>query len=173
MTWAPLAPAEVRDLLAGLDVPWWLAGGWALDAFVGRQTREHADVDVSVLRRDQAAVRAYLRDWDLHVADPPGTLRPWTSDVATAHDVWCRRSPGEPWAWQIMLEESDGDDWVYRRDPRVRRPVASLGSDQVLVPEVQLLYKGHDPRPQDVADRALVLPLLGAEARGWLAASGG
>ena len=72
-----------------------------------------------------------------------------------------------------MLEESDGDDWVYRRDPRVSRPLASLGGDQVLVPEVQLLYKSHDPRPKDVADRALVLPLLGAEARAWLAASGG
>lgn len=173
MTWTPLSPEAVRDLLAGLDVPWWLAGGWALDAYAGRPTREHADTDVSVLRRDQAAVRAYLAGWDLRVADPPGTLRPWTSDVATAHDVWCRPAPGEPWALQIMLEESDGDDWVYRRDPRVRRPVASLGGDHVLAPEVQLLYKSKDPRPQDVADRALVLPLLGAEARAWLAASGG
>lgn len=170
--WDPLSQAALADLLRGLDAPWWLAGGWALDAFVGRQTRPHEDIDVSVLRRDQAAVRAHLREWDPHVADPPGTLRPWTSDVATAHDVWCRRTPGEPWAFQVMLEESDGDDWVYRRDPRVRRPIASLG-DRVLVPEVQLLYTSSDPRPKDLADRALVLPLLSEEAREWLVASGG
>lgn len=159
-------------VLEAFDVPWWLAGGCPLDAFLGRQTRDHADIDVSVLRRDQAAVRAHLAAWDLHVADPPGTLRPWTSDVATAHDVWCRRTPGEPWAFQLMLEDSDGDDWVYRRDPRVRRPIASLG-DRVLVPEVQLLYKSKDPRPKDLADRALVLPLLSETAREWLVASGG
>lgn len=73
--WDPLTPAEVAEVLRGLDPPWWLAGGWAIDLHVGRQTREHADTDVLVLRDDLPAVQQHLAGWDLHAADPRGTLR--------------------------------------------------------------------------------------------------
>lgn len=65
-----------------------------------------------------------------------------------------------------MLEESDGADWVYRRDPRIRRPLAGLG-DRVLAPEVQLLYKHHAATPKDLADLRNVLPTLTPSARAW------
>jgi hypothetical protein len=42
----------VAALLAGIDSPWWIAGGWALDLFIGDQTRAHEDLDVGILRRD-------------------------------------------------------------------------------------------------------------------------
>jgi hypothetical protein len=38
---------------------------------------QHSDLVILVLRRDHALVRDQLRDWDVHAADPPGTLRPW------------------------------------------------------------------------------------------------
>lgn len=161
--WVPLTPDEARRVLAGLAVPWWIAGGWALDLHAG-VTHPHGDLDVSVLRRDAAAVRRHLGAWDLHVADPPGTLVPWDGE-GPGHDVWARRAPGEPWAFQLVLEESDDDDWVYRRDPRVRRPLASLG-EHVLAPEVQLLY-----RVDSGADVTEWLPTLRPEARAWLDAA--
>ncbi len=168
--WHPVSPEEALALLAGLDVPWWLAGGWALDRHLGRQTRAHGDLDVAVLRCHVDAVRRQLVDWDVHLADPPGRLRRWVVGEpvpARAHDVWCRRTPDEPWAFQLMLEESDGDEWVYRRDARIRRPLSDLG-DGVLVPEVQLLYKVDSGTPKDLADVSLVLPSLSPKARGWL-----
>jgi hypothetical protein len=39
---------EVLESLTVADVPWWVAGGWAVDALVGEQTRPHDDVDVMV-----------------------------------------------------------------------------------------------------------------------------
>ena len=45
------AAEDVVEVLASLtaaDVPWWVAGGWAVDALVGEQTRPHDDVDVMV-----------------------------------------------------------------------------------------------------------------------------
>lgn len=39
---------EILDVLAGAGVPTWIGGGWGIDALVGRQTREHADLDVAV-----------------------------------------------------------------------------------------------------------------------------
>ena len=39
---------EVLESLTAADVRWWVAGGWAVDALVGEQTRPHDDVDVMV-----------------------------------------------------------------------------------------------------------------------------
>ena len=66
--WQPRTPREVATFFAALDVPWWIAGGWAIDLFVGRQTREHEDIDILILRRDQHAVRALLESWDVQAA---------------------------------------------------------------------------------------------------------
>jgi hypothetical protein len=175
--WQPLEPGEVARLFVGLGASWWIAGGWAIDLFVGRQTRPHGDVDVLVLRGDQLAVQRALAGWDLHAADPPGTLRPWRAGEVLppgVHDVWCRPSPDAPWRLQLMLGEHEGDDWLFRRDRRVRGPLAGLGrrsADGVpyLAPEVQFLYKARPvPLPKDEADFAAALPLLSTEQRVWL-----
>ena len=66
----PEAVAYVRDLLAGFGAPWFLCGGWAADAWLGRQTREHWDVDIAVLHRDQGALVEHFRGWALVAHDP-------------------------------------------------------------------------------------------------------
>lgn len=177
LPWSPIDPDALPGLLAAVDAPWWLAGGWAVDAFLGRVTRVHEDTDVLVLRRDQAAFRAALDPWDVHAADPPGALRPWPVGETLppeVHDVWCRPTRSSPWALQLMIDDTDGEDWVYRRDPRLRRPVSSLAgpaSDSaglVLAPEVQLLQKSKGRRPKDEADFAAAAPVLTPSARVWL-----
>jgi hypothetical protein len=178
-SWEPLTPAAVCGLFAGSGVRWWIAGGWSLDLLVGRQTRRHADIDVTVLRADARVVRAHFAAWDLHVADPPGTgtLRPWRvgEELRTdLHDVWCRRTPGEPWRLQIMFDDAENEEWVYRRHACVRRPVATLRGRAsspdmpVLSPEIQLLYKSKGLREKDEVDFTRVLPLLTAEEKEWL-----
>jgi hypothetical protein len=47
----------VSSLLSGLAVPWWITGGWAVDLAVGPVTRDHADVNVMMLERDEHALR--------------------------------------------------------------------------------------------------------------------
>ncbi len=47
--------SQVVDLFrvfAAAELRVWLAGGWAVDAIVGRQTRAHGDMDVAVDTRD-------------------------------------------------------------------------------------------------------------------------
>ena len=178
-SWEPLMPAGVCAAFAGSGVRWWIAGGWSLDLLVGRQTRRHADIDVTVLRGDARTVRAHFATWDLHVADPPGTgtLCPWGVGEELApdlHDVWCRRTPGESWRLQIMIDDAEGEEWVYRRHARVRRPVATLRGRAsspempVLSPEIQLLYKSKNRREKDEVDFTRVLPLLTEEEKEWL-----
>ena len=175
--WQPLSVAELVAALSDVRTPWWLAGGWALDLFLGRETRPHHDIDVQILRSHHRQVRAALGGWDAHAADPPGTLRPWPvgEQLPTeVHDIWCRRSPRDPWAFQLMIADTSGDDWVYRRDPRIRRPIAELSGPtstrtlRVLSPDVQLLYKSRGLRPKDQQDFDSVLPALSSRQRGWL-----
>ncbi|HEX2037610.1 MAG TPA: amino acid transporter [Chloroflexota bacterium] len=178
--WAPLAPAEAAALLGGAPWPWWIAGGWAIDLFVGRQTRRHGDLDVQVRRRDQHAAHATLvaQGWELHAADPPGTLRPWAPGETLGqwvHDIWCRPAGGAPWGLQLMLLDTEGERWTFRRNPHIGGALRSLGRRSAagipyLAPEVQLLYKAKPhPRPKDEADFRVALPLLDETSRAWLA----
>jgi hypothetical protein len=165
---APLA--EVRGLFDSFDRPWWIAGGYAVEHAVGHAFREHADIDVLLLRPDQLAVQQLLPDWEWWAADPPGTLRPWRAGEilpAHVHDIWCRPGPDEPWRVQFMLDETDGTNWISRRDARIRRPIEELG-EHFLVPEIQLFYKARVPRPKDEQDFAMLLPLLDDAQKHWL-----
>lgn len=178
--WSPIALPELASLFAGVREPWWIAGGWAIDLFVGRPTRSHGDVDVQIRRDDQLAFQAALATWDLHAADPPGTLRPWRRGEVlplAVQDVFCRPKPTAPWAFQFNLADTLGEQWVFRRDRRVRRSLAALTRRSAeglpyVAPEVQLLFKAHaTPRPKDEHDFAIAHGLLSEEARAWFDAA--
>lgn len=175
-----MSPDGVSEVLRRLHRPWWIAGGWAIDLHLGRQTRHHADVDALVLRGDLLPLQGALAGWDLHAADPPGSLRPWLlGEILSVevHDVWCRRSPTSPWCLQVMIDDAQEGIWIYRRDPRIRRPVVELDGpasrthQRVLAPEVQLLQKSHGPRPKDEADLLAIRPHLDDRQVEWLRTS--
>jgi hypothetical protein len=178
VTFAELPPEihAVAAVLRELDAPWAVAGGWALDLALGRITRPHADVDVAVFRDDQGALRAALPSWDF-AAVVGGRLAPWEGAARLelpVHEVHARAPAGAPpFALELLLNERDGVDWVYRRDPAVRLPLACAlrrvpGGVRVLAPEVVLLYKSKAPRLADEADFLAARPLLDAEGRAWL-----
>jgi hypothetical protein len=178
----PRPIADAARVLGELRVPWAVAGGWAIDLAVGHATRAHADVDLALFRDDQAALHAALPGWTLRVARG-GTLVPWAPGECLEpplHEVHAL-PPGDAGAadapvLEFLLNEREGPDWVHRRDPAVRRPIARVcrrgpGGVRVLAPEVVLLYKSKAPRPADEHDLVAVRPHLDAEARAWLVAA--
>ncbi|MBN9514318.1 MAG: amino acid transporter [Alphaproteobacteria bacterium] len=170
-----MTPQEVASAFASATFPWWIAGGYAIEHFVGRPLRPHGDIDILLLRADHAAARALLARWDCWMADPPGTLRPWREgDALPPHvsDVWCRE-PGGPWRFQLMFDDSEGVFWRSRRCAAVTRPISELGTRDskgipFLASEVQLFYKAKMPRPRDEVDFAAAWPLLSAPQKTWL-----
>lgn len=128
-----------------------------------------------MLRVDQLKLQRLLGTWDMHIAQD-GRLRPWRSGEYLADgdgSIWCRRNPDSAWIMQVLLGESDGVDWLFRRDPRVRIPISQLGRrtrDGIpyLTPGVQLLFKAKNTRPKDRADFKAVLPNLDQAERTWL-----
>ncbi|MGW4527700.1 nucleotidyltransferase domain-containing protein [Amycolatopsis sp. NPDC004378] len=119
-------------------MPWWLAGGFALELAAGRSWRPHGDVDVLVPRRDQLGVQRALAGWEWWAADPPGTLRPGAAGELlgpAVHDVWCRPSAG---AARLRSSASQARFPVCgprsrcspRRRTRERRTKRTSGSDR-------------------------------------------
>ena len=175
----PLPIREVAEVLRALGRPWAIAGGWAIDLALGRETRPHADVDIAVFREDQAALRAALPGWSFEVARG-GALTTWAPGAWLAwpaHAVHARPPAGTAApALEVLLNEREGADWVYRRDPAVRLPLAravrtATSGVRVLAPEIALLYKSKAPRPADAHDFRVARPLLDAEGRAWLRAA--
>lgn len=175
-SWDPMTPEAVAELFGNGRVPWWIAGGYAIELYLGSSVRSHDDIDVLLLRRDQATVHEVLAGWDVCAADPPGSLRPWEAGEwlpPEVHDIWCRERPDGRWRLQVMLDHADGAWWTSRRDVRVSREIASLGwrtagGIPVLAPEVQLFYKAKNRRTKDETDFVAVLPALTLPARQWL-----
>lgn len=174
--WEPLSLEELKRLFGSVSAPWWVAGGRALDMFLGHETRKHADIEVAVLRRDQLAFREALGKWDVQIAHA-GELIPWkqgeTITDPERHEIWARETKDGPWRLEVLLEESDGKRWMYRRNTRIGLNVADLGRRdaygiQFMRPEVALLYKSAARRPVDETDFLYVLPRLDVAQRGWL-----
>jgi hypothetical protein len=127
--WHGFSVDEVAAVLDGLPVRWWIAGGWAIDLFVGSPTREHQDIDVAVLRPDQLAVQAHLDGWDLRIAHD-GRLVPWAPGRLLGvheHGIWARPTADSPWRLELLVDDVVDDQWVDRRNPAVRLPLDALG----------------------------------------------
>lgn len=173
--WGALTPREAVDLLSQVGAPWWVAGGWALDLHLGQVTRAHKDLDIGIWRKDAALVLAALRGWQFFEAKG-GVLTPVVAGQAPRAEVnslWGKRVNAPQWELELMLDESDGEFWRFRRDPRITRLLsrAILRTPQgiaYLAPEIQLLYKSRPIRRRDQADFDLAAPHLDGAARTWL-----
>jgi hypothetical protein len=171
-TWDAWSPAEAAERLRGVSTPWCVLAGWALDLFIGKQTREHDDLEIGVPADRFGEIRSALGGFEFVVV---GDGRAWTMTERTleAHRQTWVREPGGPWRLDVIRERWDGDAWVYRLDARIRLPVTGLvlrtnEGIPFVRPEVVLLFKAQAPRPKDTTDFEAVLPHLDDGSRAWL-----
>jgi Aminoglycoside-2''-adenylyltransferase len=149
------ATSFVGSILRGF-----LSGGWAADAWLGRQTRDHGDVDITVFHHDQSAVFEHFSGWAMVAHDPnvaDDTTEQWngrhldlpahihlpelTSPLAT--------SPTDTHAafeFEFLLNERSGQDWVLNQEFRMtvvldRRAIRSAWGIPTAPPEVVLFFK--------------------------------
>lgn len=173
--WDAWRPEEAARRLAGVSASWCVVGGWALDLWLGRDTRRHEDLEIAIPRADFPAVRAALAGFDLYVVGD-GETRALAADAlppADKHQNWVCEPAAQAWRMDVMLEPGDAETWVYRRRPGLSAPRAfmtGITPDGVpyLKPHGALFYKAANPRPKDEADFAVAAPLLDEAARAWL-----
>ena len=161
------APRRAAGLFSGRAL---VAGGWAVDLFLDRETRAHADVDLAIFRCDQAMLPRSGWTW----TTVGGAV--WAGErlELPVHQLHGAGPAGE--RVEVLLQESDRGEWRFRRDLAVSMPLAqstvlSAQGIAILAPEIVLLFKAKAPRAKDEADFAALAPSLPAARRAWLSAA--
>jgi hypothetical protein len=174
--WDAWTPAEAARRLRGLDVPWRVSAGWAIDLFLGRERREHDDLELAAPADRFGEVAAVLDELDFHVVSPGLAVPVGDAGelLAETHQTWGLDRGANVWRVDVFREPCDGDEWVARRDASIRLPYDELiehTADGIPYerPEVTLLFKAKHARAKDEADLAAVLPRLSADRRRLLA----
>ena len=167
--------ARRRPCWPGVGFAWAVAAGWAIDLHLGRQTREHSDLEIAIPRARFGVYRRHLKDFDLYVAGGGRVRRlaPDSEPDPEAHQIWVCEAAVPAWRLDTFLEPGDESMWIHHRDPRISVPMRDAvlrTADGIpyLRPEIVLFTKAKHAREKDEADLALTLPTLDRQARAWL-----
>lgn len=163
---------DVTPLFADAEVPWGIAGGWAIDLHLGDlDRRPHSDVDVVWPFSAEDALKDSLAGWDLHRV-VQGVREPWTGALAPAHQIWVRPDPDADWAFEVMFEDLDSDHWTFRRNRSITFPSSDYLVERLGIPTVDLaitlLWKAVRADDQDHRDLLDSVHLLDDTRRAWL-----
>jgi hypothetical protein len=128
---------------------WWaVAGGWAIDLWLGQQTRDHHDIEVVVRRDDQTAA------WD--------ALNASFQLKASCPSL----------EFDLFVESASDDSWTFRRDGRVQRAIDEVTTTRsgirIVDPAVQLLYMAKSKDLKNQHDFEVARPTLDARSATWL-----
>jgi hypothetical protein len=172
--WLPWHPTEVAVVLAGTDVPWAVAGGWAIDLHLGRETRAHSDVEVAIPNGLFPRFRRALTAFDLYEALDGGVRKLGPDEGPLDHQVWVLDPSVRKWRMDTFLEPGDERTWVSHRDERLTLPMAEAvrrtpDGIPYLAPAAVLLAKAKHARPKDEDDLSHTVPTLSVAEKRWLA----
>ena len=147
------------DVSASLGVELWLDGGWAVDAWLGGQTRPHADVDIVIESKDLTTLVDALQRRG-YVDVPRDDTRPWNFVLGD--------SDGHEVDFHVIDLAEDGTGIYGPPEVEFRFPADSLTATTELcgrpvraIPPHRLVefHTGYEP---DDDDRADVLALCAA-----------
>jgi lincosamide nucleotidyltransferase A/C/D/E len=136
----------------GIDV--WIDGGWGVDALLGRETREHDDLDVIVELSHSDLVVRLLSDlgYELVAGRPPMSfvLVDGRGRQVDVHPVTIDRDGGGVYC----MEEGD---WVYPAQGFSGRGTVDGRAVRCLSPEVQVLvHAGYELSDKDYLELHLL-----------------
>ncbi|MDF1606480.1 hypothetical protein [Nocardioides sp. YIM 152315] len=177
--WEPMSPPTFAREMEGFDRPWWVVGGWAIEAATGYR-REHEDTDVSILACDVPAFVEFMKGrW--HVwNNVGGVLHPlgerWPTVDEPRSQLWLREHAAAPWIVDMPLTPDAEGRWTNKvladhvDDVDNVTWVADDGI-RYLLPEIVLVYKARLRRKKDEPDFDATLPTLTADRRAWMRTS--
>lgn len=151
---------EVKRVLGRLDdaaVRYWVLGGWGVDALVGRQTREHRDLDVAIDEEqwlaslDTVAALGYVVEtnwWPIRVE--LASTQGWVD----FHPVRFAES-GDG-----VQAGPDGTTFEYPKEQLTTGLIGGRRVPCVSATWQVRVHSGYDARPQDLQDLAVLAALM-------------
>jgi hypothetical protein len=174
--WDPLTPSELLAWMDGYTAPWWVVGGYAIEAFTAVQ-RHHEDIDLVIFAKDLPQLRRHVEGRFHLWSAGAGALRPvnddWPEPHLDAGQVWLREHALAPWRVDCILNPDVGGRWQSKRDEAHvadLEDISWVAEDGIryLDPEIALLFKAKLDRDKDLADLSVAWPLLSPDRQSWL-----
>lgn len=165
----------VPYLMRGFPSFWCVAGGWAIDLYLGRVTRSHGDVELAIFRQDQSLLHTHFSDWRFGKV-AAGHLTDWVSGEYLSppiHEIHARTNTGPPLSLEFLLNDRVADAWAFRRNLSVTLPLDQAirrghADFPILNPGIVLLFKAKNSREKDELDSQATLNALSQDDRRWL-----
>jgi lincosamide nucleotidyltransferase A/C/D/E len=143
---------HILDRLEGAGLSVWVAGGWAIDAVAGRQTRAHDDLDLVALRDEIPALERELAALGYERA---GGAPPMSFESV---DALGRQVDVHPIADDGAYRMRDGGVWHYPLAGLEGRGTIGGRPVRCLTVEAQLYCRsGYDPADPEKHERDLAL----------------
>ena len=157
---------------------WCVAGGWAIDFYLGTQTRTHEDLEVVAFRKDFALLFSQLGLYNPLKIKTGKEVRfiPWKGDKIEDDVIQLRldaiKHGTDTVDFEVFLTPSNNNKWVCRRNINLQLPLdeVCLTADNglpILRPEIVLLFKAKYMRSKDKSDYQNAYPHLSAQQRRW------
>ncbi|RAI82270.1 hypothetical protein BFS35_000885 [Macrococcoides goetzii] len=172
--WELLGIASLKQIMCDADFDWYLAGGIALDEFLGRKTRDHEDMDILVNFKYLERILDFFKNYKIYTARNGSLSFSLFNEVHSTDSLWIAKDDEESFIIQILFFEEEAEHWIYKRDDAVRKRVEEIyfvkNDMKIIQPEIQLLYKldSSDVREKDLYDYQNVFPVLEERQRAWL-----
>ena len=86
---------ELKEHLKDLNIQWQLCGGLAIDVYLGKETRKHKDIDISISFEDIKTCVEFLKNKGWKIVAPVGKGRFVDIDYAIENtelyfdNIWC------------------------------------------------------------------------------------
>lgn len=168
---------RVAGIMSKFGFSWFIAGGWAIDLFLDRETRVHDDIEIGIYRKNQMHLYRYFEKDKKHYMDNRSRTGKrerleWRKEYLRlpVHELYIEHGGFE---MEVLLNESDGSDWVYRRNEKIRldeKKALRFTGDRIpyLSPEIVALYKTAEMRGKDIDDISNALTAMTESQKTWL-----
>jgi lincosamide nucleotidyltransferase A/C/D/E len=147
---------DILDLADSAGARLWIDGGWGVDALLGSQSREHADLDVAIESEHLEALRTVLLGEGFEKVG---------EESATAWNFLLAHPRGAVVDLHIIVFDAHGNGVLGPPEQGNAYPAASLtgrgriGDRTVDCVAAEWVLRFHDAYPGDVDDRADVQAL--------------
>ena len=163
----------INAVMSGFNKNWFFAGGWAVDLFLEKETRDHYDIEIGIFREDQMKLKQFLSTWDFKKVFK-GKFISWDDEYLELpiHEIHATNNVND-YEIEILLNESDAENWKFRRDIKISYPLQSViryskTGIPYLAPEIVLLYKVKNTKEKDHKDFLSVKDFLKSKQQNWL-----
>jgi hypothetical protein len=168
---------KVKTIMNKFGFSWFIAGGWAIDLFLGQETRIHEDIEIGIYRKHQIKIYHYFEKKKKFYINNKSLIgkhveTEWNGEYLRLpiHEIYI---DFDDFKLEILLNERDEENWIYRRNDKIRlnaKSIIQYTNDRIpyLCPEVVLLYKTKELREKDIEDISKASKKMNESQISWL-----